>query len=59
MPNAAPVVRSEPQSPASSSLHLAVHRLSKAVETIEARLRRIETGHASLRRGVVKHGATQ
>jgi hypothetical protein len=44
MPNAAAAVRSEPQSPASSSLHQAVFRLSKAVETIEARLRRIETG---------------
>jgi hypothetical protein len=45
--------------PATSSLHLTVYQLSKAVETIEARLRRIETGHASLRRRVVKREIAQ
>jgi hypothetical protein len=38
---------------------MAVFRLSKAVETIEMRLRRIETGHASLRRRVVKREVAQ
>jgi hypothetical protein len=36
-----------------SSVYLTLHRLENVVEQVEARLRRIERSHSSLRRRVV------
>jgi hypothetical protein len=37
-----------------SSVHLTLHRLETVVEQVEARLKRLEHSHSSLRRRVVK-----
>jgi hypothetical protein len=41
-----------------SSIHMTLHRLENLVEQVEARLRRIERSHSSLRRRVVKQEAS-
>jgi hypothetical protein len=42
---------------APSSVHLTLHRLETVVDLIEARLKRLEQSHSSLRRRIVKRGA--
>jgi hypothetical protein len=51
---AAPVAAAPVAQAASSSIHLTLHRLEIVVEQVETRLKRLEHGHSSLRRRVVK-----
>jgi hypothetical protein len=56
-----PSVRIAPASAAqaaSSSVYLTLHRLETVVDVIEARLKRLEHSHSSLRRRVVKQVAS-
>jgi hypothetical protein len=45
--------------PATSTLSLAVARMERVVDLIEARLKRLEHSHSSFRRRVVKRTAAQ
>jgi hypothetical protein len=44
---------------ASSSVYLTLHHLENVVEQVEARLKRLEHSHSSLRRRIVKRDAAQ
>jgi hypothetical protein len=50
----APAVQSS-----TSSVHLTLHRLENVVDLIEARLKRLEHSHSSLRRRVAKRTVVQ
>jgi hypothetical protein len=47
-----PTAAVQPANP-TSSVHLTLHRLETVVDLIEARLRRLEHSHSSLRRRIV------
>ena len=52
---ATPLARSAAIQPANatSSVHLTLHKLETVVDLIEARLKRLERNHSSLRRRIV------
>jgi hypothetical protein len=57
----APSVRIAPTpaaQPGTSSVYMTLHRLETVVEQVEARLKRLEVSHSSLRRRVIKRVAS-
>jgi hypothetical protein len=57
----APSIRIAPTAaqPTSSSVYVTLHRLETVVEQVEARLKRLEHRHSTLRRRVVKREVAQ